>query len=289
MRNAFIDELLLSAELNNNLYLIVGDLGYGVIDSFQEKFPDKLINSGIAEQNMVGIAAGLASEGAKVFTYSIANFPVFRCAEQLRNDVDYHDLDVTTVAIGGGVAYGNLGYSHHAVQDYGFMRSLPNTLIFAPGDPFEVRACMSAINNSTGPKYLRLGKTGEQNFNMTIPNILEGELNIVKSRKVDNKKIILSTGASLSYANKLFEKSNASALISLPIWGEKVKNKIYSALLQYEEIVVVEDHMKFGGLYSFIRETGIDSTITSISFSNDLIGKVGSQNYLNKIGWNLVE
>lgn len=289
MRNAFIDELLLSAELNNNLYLIVGDLGYGVIESFQERFPHNLINSGIAEQNMVGIAAGLASEGAKVFTYSIANFPIFRCAEQLRNDVDYHDLDVTTVAVGGGVAYGNLGYSHHAVQDYGFMRSLPNTLIFAPGDPFEVRACMSVINNSTGPKYLRLGKAGEQNFNVTIPNVLAGDLNIVKSRKVDNKKIILSTGASLSYANELFEKSNASALVSLPIWGEKVKNKIYSALLHYEEIVVVEDHMKFGGLYSFIRETGIDSTITSISFSNELIGKVGSQNYLNKIGWNIIE
>ena len=119
MRDTFIEYLTELAENNKNIFLLVGDVGYNVVEKFQKKFPDRYLNVGVAEQNMTGIAAGLATEGYHVFTYSIANFPTFRCAEQIRNDIDYHNLPVTVVAVGGGVAYGNLGYSHHAIQDYG--------------------------------------------------------------------------------------------------------------------------------------------------------------------------
>ena len=129
MRNAFIDELIAATELNDNIALVVGDLGYSVVESFAKRFPKRFFNAGVAEQNMMGLAAGLASEGFHVFVYSIANFPTFRCAEQIRNDVDYHQLPVTVVAVGGGLAYGNMGYSHHAVQDYALMRTLPHMLI----------------------------------------------------------------------------------------------------------------------------------------------------------------
>ena len=161
MRNAFIEELVALATEHDHIALIVGDLGYSVVEPFADRFPDRFINAGVAEQNMTGLAAGMASEGYHVFTYSIANFPTFRCAEQIRNDIDYHKLPVTVVAVGGGLAYGNLGYSHHAVQDYALIRCMPNMLIAAPGDPMEVRACMRYLVNNPQPSYLRVGKAGE--------------------------------------------------------------------------------------------------------------------------------
>ena len=119
MRNQFISSLVDQAKADENIFLLVGDLGYGVVEPFVDLFPERFINLGVAEQNMLSVAAGIASEGARVFVYSIANFPTFRAAEQIRNDVDYHNLPVTIVTVGGGLSYGNLGYSHHALQDYG--------------------------------------------------------------------------------------------------------------------------------------------------------------------------
>src|SRR5476651_2646056 len=135
MRTAFINQLVLEARKNPRVFLVVGDLGFSVVEPFATEFPDRYLNAGVAEQNMTAVAAGLAAEGYHVFTYSIANFPTLRCLEQIRNDVCYHNLPVTVVAVGGGLAYGNLGYSHHGVQDIAVMRSLPNITVLAPGDP----------------------------------------------------------------------------------------------------------------------------------------------------------
>ena len=116
MRDSFMKSLVEAANQNSDIVLLIGDLGYSVVEEFFDKFPDRSFNAGIAEQNMMGMAAGLASEGLHVFTYSIGNFPTFRCAEQIRNDVDYHNLKVTNVVVGGGLSYGSLGYSHHATR-----------------------------------------------------------------------------------------------------------------------------------------------------------------------------
>ena len=161
MRNTFIKELVENARKNDNIALIVGDLGFSVVEPFAEEFPDRFINAGVAEQNMTTIAAGMASEGYHVFTYSIANFPTFRSAEQIRNDVDYHNFSVTIVAVGGGLAYGNLGYSHHAVQDLALMRTMHNILISAPGDPLEMKKSVEYLINNPQPSYLRINKNGE--------------------------------------------------------------------------------------------------------------------------------
>ena len=123
-----------------------------------------VFNAGICEQNMTSLAAGMAKEGFKVFIYSIGNFPTFRAAEQIRNDICYHHLDVTIVTVGGGLAYGNLGYSHHSIQDYGLMRLFPEMTIISPGDPYEVESCMNFIRTDVSPKYLRLRKAGEINY-----------------------------------------------------------------------------------------------------------------------------
>src|SRR5438552_18082328 len=129
MRAAFIRTLSELAEHDRRITLIVGELGFGVVESFAERFPNQFLNAGVAEQNMTGIAAGLALSGKVVFTYSIANFPTLRCLEQVRNDVCYHNLNVNIVAVGGGVVYGPLGYTHHAVEDLAIMRTLPNITV----------------------------------------------------------------------------------------------------------------------------------------------------------------
>src|SRR5215469_10162407 len=137
MRTAFIKTLLELAGEDESVNLIVGDLGFGVIEAFRERFPKQFLNAGVAEQNMTGIAAGMAMAGKTVFTYSIANFPVIRCLEQIRNDVCYHHANVKVVAVGGGFAYGALGMTHHATEDLAIMRALPNMTVIAPGDPAE--------------------------------------------------------------------------------------------------------------------------------------------------------
>ena len=129
MRNIFIEELTKAAKKNKKIILVVNDLGYSVVENFAKLFPKQFFNAGVAEQNMMGLAAGLALDGNQVYVYSIGNFPTFRCAEQIRNDIDYHKLPVTIVNVGSGVSYGNLGYSHHSIQDYGLLRLFPNMLI----------------------------------------------------------------------------------------------------------------------------------------------------------------
>ena len=132
MRKQFIENLIKLNKKKKNIYIIINDLGYNVVEPFSKIYPKRIFNAGVSEQNMMGMSAGMASEKAHVFAYSIANFSTFRCAEQIRNDVDYHNLSVTVVSVGSGVGYGNLGYTHHALQDYALMRCFPNMLILSP-------------------------------------------------------------------------------------------------------------------------------------------------------------
>ena len=132
MRNTFIDTLCELAAEDARVWLMCGDLGYSVLERFADRFPNRYINAGVAEQNLTGVAAGLALSGKIVFTYSIANFPIMRCLEQVRNDVCYHNLNVKIVAIGCGFAYGAAGYSHHGAEDLAVMRTLPNMTVVAP-------------------------------------------------------------------------------------------------------------------------------------------------------------
>lgn len=291
MRNAFIDELIIAAENNNRIMLIVGDLGYGVIEPFAERFPKQFINAGVSEQNMMGLAAGLASENFHVFVYSIANFPTYRCAEQIRNDVDYHNLPVTIVAVGGGLAYGNLGYSHHAVQDYALLRVMPNMMIASPGDPFEVRACMKYLINNPQPSYLRLGKAGEPNIHASIPKVSPGKwLNIIKG---ENTKTYLTTGATLELTHKILLNNSCvddkCSLYTLPLWSMRSKTKQSNQLDKFTKVITVEDHLIDGGFGSWILEAQNESSIsvTQIkikALSPKVCGMVGKQLTLNTEG-----
>lgn len=287
MRNAFIHELVALARVNPQIALVVGDLGYSVIEPFADEFPDRFINAGVAEQNMTGLSAGMASEGYHVFTYSIANFPTFRCAEQIRNDVDYHRLPVTVVSVGGGLAYGALGYSHHAVQDYALMRSLPNLLIAAPGDPMEVRACLRHLVANPGPSYLRLGKAGEPCFHAEVPELVPGRWLAV--RPGQGERALLCTGAGLGVAMEWEGAVADYPLYSLPLWSMASKALQAEQLAAYAELVSVEDHLLDGGFGSWLLEAAalaptLRTRLRPIALDASVCGTVGSQATLNKLG-----
>lgn len=288
MRNQFIQDLIKRAEIDDKIVLVVGDLGYGVVEPFAERFPDRFFNSGVAEQNMMGFAAGLASEGFHVFVYSIANFPIFRCAEQIRNDVCYHQLNVTIVAVGGGLAYGNLGYSHHAVQDYAFMRSLPHLKILSPGDPNEVLHCLDYIYNNPGPSYLRLGKVGEQNFSSPTARLQPGIFNLIRHVK-NSESAVLCTGAILQDIMTLYKNSEDIHfdILTCPVWGIYQKKEIEKQLSKYNRVVTVEDHLMDAGFGSWVMEAVTPTSRTrlrSVGLLNDVCGMVGSQGYLHLQG-----
>ncbi len=260
MRNAFIEELVSLAKKHHNVVLMVGDLGFSVVEPFKDQFPDRFFNAGVAEQNMMGMAAGLASEGCHVFVYSIANFPTFRCAEQVRNDVAYHQLPVTIVAVGGGMAYGNLGYSHHAVQDYALIRSMPNMLISAPGDPMEVRASLRYLINNPQPSYLRLGKSGEVCLHPSVPVLEPGIWQKISTNDEACKKVIITTGSALQIANNW--RNNGKyldyQLYSLPLWSMASKKNQKHQVEKFNNLVTVEDHYIDAGFGSWMLEALVD-------------------------------
>jgi len=291
MRNAFIDELVSLAQAHPHIALVVGDLGYSVIEPFADQFPERFVNAGVAEQNMMGLAAGMASEGYHVFVYSIGNFPTFRCAEQLRNDVDYHQLPVTIVAVGGGLAYGPLGYSHHAVQDYALMRILPNMLIAAPGDPLEVRACMRYLVANPQPSYLRLGKTGEPCFHAAIPDVLPGIWVAMTPGPAPDGRVLLSTGTTLALAME-WQRSTVYrgySVYSLPLWGMSAKHTQRAQVRRIHRVTTLEDHLMDGGFGSWLMESvaaeaGLIERINVGALNADVCGMVGSQAMLNTLG-----
>jgi transketolase len=286
MRDIFIEELIKAVEINKNIILLVNDLGFGVIEKFCKKFPKNYFNVGISEQSMIGYASGLAATGKHVFVYSIANFPTFRCAEQIRNDVDYHNLPVTIVSVGAGVGYGNLGYTHHALQDYALMRSFPNTIIAAPGDVMEVKSCMRYLIKNPQPSYLRLDKSSNYKIHSSLPKVAPGKWIKVFDNYKNEKTIYLTTGAVIDHVYNNFFKKNKYSIYSMPIWGMKSKKKQYSSVKKFKKIIVVEDHFKDGGFQSWLNETMnnkiCNTKILSKSISPSVINKVGSQDYLMK-------
>jgi transketolase len=279
MRTAFIDELVSLARLHPEIFLMVGDLGFSVVEQFAAEFPDRFLNAGIAEQNMTGMAAGLASEGYHVFTYSIANFPTLRCIEQFRNDVCYHNFSVTIVAVGAGLAYGNLGYSHHAVQDIACLRGMPNIKLMSPCDPGETRVALRHLVSSPGPSYLRLGKAGEPELRIS-GCFVRGPILVAGS--AHSRQAVVATGSILGEALRAAASVEDVAVYSMPVMAPVTESDL-EALWQHSRIITVEEHVRQGGLGELIsgfRPAGIRHCILSIN--SDLSGIVGTQQVLRR-------
>ena len=286
MRSAFIKWLCDKAEQDASIVLLTADLGFSVVEPFAERFPDRFINVGVAEQNMVGIAAGMASEGMKLFTYSIGIFPTFRCAEQLRNDIDYHRLPVMTCMVGSGVTYGALGYSHHAVQDIALMRTLPNTMIGCPASPYETLALLDWHYQNPCPLYLRLHKAGDPEIHSASLNCAPGQwiplTSLPESVGASVDTCILTIGFLGHRVCKLVEELGIPCpVFSLPLWGQASRASQRDYLRRYKHIITVEDHLLDGGFGSWQLENASifqsDCKITSVTLPLDTVGQVACE------------
>lgn len=289
MRTAFIDQLINESRRNDNIFLLVGDLGYNVVEPFAREFPNRFKNVGIAEQNMAGIAAGLAMTGFNVFIYSIGNFPTLRCIEQIRNDIAYHHANVKIVAVGGGYAYGDLGTTHHATEAIGMMRAIPNMIVCSPSDPIETRALTSFSSVFEGPMYIQLGKAGEMIIHDKTLALEEGD--IVPYKIEDNNMAILVTGA-ISSVIVNSDRANGSDIYTLPFIKPINKGQLLEIARKYEVITIIEEHQLSCGVGSAIVEQVNDLFAQGEILSYPKINRVaindyfqdfsGSQNYLRK-------
>lgn len=288
MRDTFVKTLLEIAKKDKNVYLITGDLGFGVLKPFWNELPDQIINAGIAEQNMTSIAAGLALQGKIVYTYSIGNFPTLRCIEQIRNDCAYHNANVKVVCVGGGFVYGSLGMSHHATEDIAIMRSLPDVTVLAPGDLVEAEYATKAIYEQQGTCYLRLGRGGEKRIHDKIEGFAVGKaIEIQKGERV----AVFSTGAIFDEVNEACEELKAQGITptvyTFPTVKPIDKEVILDCAKTHKAIVTVEEHNLSGGFGSAVAEVlaeadGVKAKLVRVALDDRYSCIVGSQKYLRK-------
>lgn len=276
------------AEKDKNVVLITGDLGFGVLKPFWEKFPDQFINAGIAEQDMTGFAAGMALCGKTVFTYSIGNFPTLRCIEQIRNDCAYHNANVKIVCVGGGFTYGPLGMSHHATEDIAVMRAMPDVTVFAPGDAAEAAACTKAMYETPGTCYLRLGRGGEPKIHENAVDFTVGKAIEIRQGK---RVALFSTGAvyeEVAGAAKMLENAGITpAVYTFPSVKPIDKALIKKCAAEFELITTVEEHNIVGGFGSAVAEVmatvPCKARLALIGLEDKYSSTVGSQKYLMEI------
>lgn len=286
MRTAFLKTLEELAGEDDRINFITGDLGFTVVEPFVRRFPMQFLNAGVAEQNMTGLATGMALTGKVVFTYSIANFPTLRCLEQIRNDACYHNANLKVVSVGGGLAYGALGSSHQATEDLAIMRSLPGMTVVAPGDPLEATHATRAIASHNGPCYLRLGKAGE-------PSVHAGPIDFKLGRAIvvteGRDLTIISTGAMLHHSLRAVEILAAEKisvrLISMHTIKPLDTDAIVRASKETKALLTVEEHSVVGGLGGAVAEILAQNSIGAFPFRilglpDKFCRVIGSQEYL---------
>ena len=287
MRTAFNEELLKIAKKDKRVFMVLADIGYGEIEPFAEAFPDRFINCGVAEQNMTGVACGIAMEGNIAVTYSIANFPTLRCLEQIRNDICYHHANVKIVIIGGGMAYGPLGVSHHSTEDIAIMRSLPDMVVIAPSDIPEARAATHAMMAHQGPVYYRCGYKKEKDIHCGPINF---EIGKAITAKEGNDAGVIYTGT-IGYNAKIavesLEKQGVHVrLVSMHTVKPIDKKAIIKTAQETGRILTLEEHNLSAGFGSAVAEVLADAGLCgSIKFKRmglqDVhISKVGTHEWL---------
>ena len=251
MRKTFASYLLEKAVVDEKIILVTGDLGYGVLDEFAETLPNQYLNLGVTEQSSISFCAGLAAKGFRPFFYSIANFPTFRCLEQIRNDICYMRLPVTIVAVGAGFTYNSLGYSHHAVEDIAVMRSLENISIYSPSSNRTVMSSIDKILSKLEPSYLRLG--------LSTDVAIEDNLISETHTEINSEIVICFTGSMASFASNLASLLFDSPFsVSIREVFELTYDSILKNLQDFREvslIVTLEEHSVNGGLGTFFLET----------------------------------
>jgi transketolase len=294
MRNTFVKTLIKLAENDERIVVLTPDLGFSVWEEFEERFPKRFFNIGIAEQNAVGIASGMALSGKIVYVYSIIPFVTMRPFEQIRNDCAYMNTNVRLVGVGAGLTYGAQGATHHSIEDVAIMRALPNMAVLTPCDPYEVEHLTNESVSHRGPMYIRLAKKGEPIINNIGTCIKIGKMSYIQ-KKLDSNIAILFMGhasdLALEVSLELSKINIPSDVISIhsikPFDYEEleqiVKNKKY--------IFTIEEHSIIGGLGSivseYIAESSCNPVFKRFGIPDEYSHYVGGQQFIrNKLGLN---
>ena len=279
------------AEKNDKIFLIVGDLGFSVVEKFQNAYPERFLNIGIDEQNMIGVAVGLAMQGFNVFVYSIGNFPTLRCMEQIRYDIAYHHANVKVVSVGAGYAYGSLGASHHATEELGMLRTIPDMIICSPCDPFEARAITKIAAQYDGPMYLRLGKAGEKQIYKFYEELIISDIHLYQESLSEN--VLFVTGSIMDYAvNYIKVNQIDTAIYSVPFVKPLNRVQLKKIVSKHKNVIVLEEHQKSCGLGSALIEQISDMyaagqieeypRVNRIAIDDKFYSVAGNQSYLRE-------
>lgn len=289
MRDAFVKVLTELAPIHPEIILLTGDLGFGVLNEFAAQFPRQFVNVGVAEQNMAGLAAGLALEGRTVFTYSIGNFPTLRCLEQIRNDICYHEANVKVVSVGGGMSYGPVGMSHHATEDLAILRSLAGMEVYAPTDLWEAAEATQHLVESRGPAYLRLDKSAAPPTRREGERFQPGRIRVVREGA---DATLVATGGIAGEAIKAADALAGQGIFCRVLSVCTVKpldtETLARAAMETGGIVSIEEHTVEGGLGGAIAESLMEAGIAPeffvrVGLRNTFSSVVGSQRYLRGV------
>ncbi len=286
MRPAFARTLVELAKEDERVWLVIGDVGFGVVEPFVQRFPDRYLNVGVAEANLAGVSAGLALTGAVPFMYSIANFPTLRCVEQIRNDICYNAANVKIVSVGAGLAYGALGATHHATEDVAIMCALPNIIVVAPADPTETALATRAAAQHVGPVYMRIGRSGDPTVHSSPPAFALGKA--LRVRDGVDATIIASgaiTYSALVAADLLVGEGLSLRVVSMHTLKPIDRAEIKAAVQETGAVITVEEHSIVGGLGSavafVITEEGLNPQAFRCLALPDAFGhRVGGRDYL---------
>ncbi len=255
MRNAFAHEITQMAQQDERIVLLSGDIGNRLFDEFKAKCPGRFHNCGVAEANMIGVAAGLAMNGLRPVCYTIAPFITYRCMEQIRVDVCYHHAPVTIVGTGAGLAYASLGGTHHSCEDIGMLRTLPDLVVMAPGDAHEVRSCLRSVLQQPKPAYLRIGKKGEADVHAKPPAMEVGKALVLAP---PGRVTLISTGNMLptvrATAALLTAQSISCGVVSMPTVKPLDTALLQNAFFTSQVVATVEEHSIIGGLGGAVAE-----------------------------------
>ncbi len=285
MRIAFVQTLLETAKKDPRIMLLTGDLGFSVFEEFRQKFPAQYLNMGVAEQNMVGAAAGMAMEGLIPVVYSIVPFSTMRTFEQIRNDVCYQNLNVKIVGVGAGFSYGPYGHTHHGLEDIGILRTLSNLVILAPGDPVEVRWATKTMVSHTGPLYLRLGKAGEPVIHSNRQTFKLGRGVIIR----EGRDITLFTTSTFlargtEVADALKKHGTTTRLVSMHTLKPLDEDIILESVQKTGAIFTLEEHSVIGGLGSAVAEvlaeSGMSVPFKRLAVADRFTKEIGLQEYM---------
>ncbi|MCG3776121.1 MAG: 1-deoxy-D-xylulose-5-phosphate synthase [Nitrospira sp.] len=267
MRNAFAAHLLTLADLDSTIFLVSGDIGNRLFDEYKASFPDRFLNTGVAEQNMIGVAAGLAESGYHPIVYTIASFATARCYEQIKLDLCYHDKAVTIVGTGAGLSYAALGPTHYSLEDLAIMRVLPNMHVLTPCDTMETVTCLNIAASVKHPSYVRLGKKGEPVIHEAPPDFGLGCWIEVDP---GDEVLILGAGTAVSLARNLREQLNLHGISARVASCPSIKPLDNSFLSEncgnYSLIVTVEEHSRIGGFGSAVLEWAEDHNVSNQGF-----------------------